>query len=93
MHECDVVILATGFDAVTGSLTRIDIKGKKGITLKEKWENGQRTYLGLTSADFPNLFFLYNAQAPTAFSNGVSCIEVQGDWVVVLLFPSLVLFI
>ena len=55
-YEFDVIIYATGFDAVTGALTRIDIRGEGGQTLKDKWADGPRTYLGLQTAGFPNLF-------------------------------------
>ena len=55
-YEFDVIIYATGFDAITGALTRIDIRGEGGQTLKDKWANGPRTYLGLQTAGFPNLF-------------------------------------
>jgi cation diffusion facilitator CzcD-associated flavoprotein CzcO len=81
-HELDVLVLATGFDAVTGGLTQIDIRGVEGLTLKEKWAQGARTHLGLTSAGFPNLLFLYGPQSPSGFCNGPTCAELQGDWVV-----------
>ena len=55
-YEFDVIIYATGFDAVTGALTRIDIRGEGGQTFKDKWAEGPRTYLGMQSAGFPNLF-------------------------------------
>ncbi|KAJ3825897.1 cyclohexanone monooxygenase [Lentinula raphanica] len=63
-------------------ITQIDIHGLGGKSLKDKWADGVATNLGLTSADFPNMFFIYGPQAPTAFSNGPTCIEIQGDWVV-----------
>ncbi|MFZ5683363.1 MAG: flavin-containing monooxygenase [Pseudomonadota bacterium] len=81
-HELDVLVLATGFDAVTGGLTQIDIHGVGGRTLKEKWAAGVRTYLGMASAGFPNLLFLYGPQSPSGFCNGPTCAELQGDWVV-----------
>jgi hypothetical protein len=74
-------VLATGYDSITGSLHQIDIVGSTGSSLKDKWTNGIRTYLGMTSAGFPNLFFIYSAHGPTSFSNGPSCIEAQGDWI------------
>lgn len=73
-HELDVLVLATGFDSVTGSLTQIDIRGVDGVTIAEKWKEGVHTYLGLCSVGFPNMFFTYGPQAPTAFSNGPTCI-------------------
>lgn len=81
-HEFDVLVLATGFDAVTGGLTQIDIHGVEGLTLKEKWAQGARTHLGMASAGFPNLLFLYGPQSPSGFCNGPTCAELQGDWVV-----------
>src|SRR3981081_4595981 len=55
-HELDVIIFATGFDAITGPLMKLDIRGRGGATLKAKWAHGPRTYLGVGSAGFPNLF-------------------------------------
>ncbi|KIK69984.1 hypothetical protein GYMLUDRAFT_236433 [Collybiopsis luxurians FD-317 M1] len=81
-HEFDVLVLATGFDNLTGSLTQIDIRGIDGISIAEKWANGVYTNLGMTCAKFPNMFFPYNVQAPTAFTNAPSCIEAQGNWIV-----------
>ena len=73
-----------GFDAVTGGLTAIDIRGTRGDTLGDKWANGVRTHLGVASHDFPNLLFLYGPQSPSGFCNGPTCAELQGDWVVEL---------
>lgn len=79
--EFDIIVLATGFDAVTGGLCQIDVKGTKGQNLKEKWSNGVYTYLGVCTADFPNMYFMYGPQGPTAFSNGPTCAQVQADWI------------
>ncbi len=84
-HEFDLIVLATGFDAVTGGLTGIDILGSAGTTLKNYWSKGVRTQLGVASAGFPNLLFLYGPQSPSGFCNGPTCAEVQGDWIVELL--------
>jgi cation diffusion facilitator CzcD-associated flavoprotein CzcO len=84
-YELDILVLATGFDAVTGGLTSIDIRGTQGETLKEKWAKGVRAHLGMAVADFPNLLFVYGPQSPNAFCNGPTCAEVQGDWVARLL--------
>jgi cation diffusion facilitator CzcD-associated flavoprotein CzcO len=81
-HELDILVMATGFDAVTGGLTSIDIHGTQGVTLKEKWANGVRAYLGVASTSFPNLLFIYGPQSPSGFCNGPTCAELQGDWVV-----------
>ncbi len=83
--DLDVIVLATGFDAVTGGLTQIDIRGTQGKTLKEKWAEGVRTHLGIASTGFPNLLFLYGPQSPAGFCNGPTCAEVQGDWIIGLL--------
>ncbi|KAL0571529.1 hypothetical protein V5O48_010445 [Marasmius crinis-equi] len=80
-HEFDVIVLGTGFDAVTGAITRIDVRGVGGKTIAETWKDGVYTNLGMTVAGFPNMFFTYGPQAPTALSNGPSCVEPQGDWI------------
>ncbi|KIK68165.1 hypothetical protein GYMLUDRAFT_216780 [Collybiopsis luxurians FD-317 M1] len=80
-REFDVIVLATGFDALTGGITAIDIRGTDGISISEHWAQGVRTYLGLMSAKFPNMFFPYSVHAPTALANGPSCIEAQGEWI------------
>jgi cation diffusion facilitator CzcD-associated flavoprotein CzcO len=84
-YELDILVLATGFDAVTGGLTSIDICGTEGKTLKEKWADSVRAHLGMATAGFPNLLFLYGPQSPNAFANGPTCVELQGDWVVDML--------
>lgn len=81
-HTLDILVLATGFDAITGGLKAIDIHNSQGLSLTEKWTKGTWTYLGLMTANFPNMFFTYGPQAPTAFSNGPTCVEVQGNWIV-----------
>ncbi|KAH7139387.1 cyclopentanone 1,2-monooxygenase [Dendryphion nanum] len=82
LREFDVIALATGFDSVTGGMKNMGLKDVDGIPLSEKWKAGTWSYLGMTCAGFPNMFFLYGAQGPTAFSNGPSCVECQGDWIV-----------
>jgi cyclohexanone monooxygenase len=84
-HELDILVLATGFDAVTGGLTSIDIRGPAGETLKDKWATGVRAHLGMAAAGFPNLLFVYGPQSPNGFCNGPTCAEVQGDWIARLL--------
>jgi cation diffusion facilitator CzcD-associated flavoprotein CzcO len=84
-YEFDILVLATGFDALTGGLTSIDIHGTNGETLKQKWSKGVRTHLGMATADFPNLFIVYGPQSPSAFCNGPTCAELQGDWIIELL--------
>ncbi|KAF2114193.1 FAD dependent oxidoreductase [Lophiotrema nucula] len=80
-HEFDVIVLATGFDSVTGGLTQIDIRGVDGTTVQDKWAKGVWTHLGMTTAGFPNMFFVYGPQAPTAFATGPQCAETQGKWI------------
>ncbi|KAK7464822.1 hypothetical protein VKT23_006028 [Stygiomarasmius scandens] len=74
--------MATGFDGLTGAFTNIDIRGTDGTTIKEKWAKGCHTNLGMTVAGFPNMFFTYGPQGPIAFSNGPTCCELQGDWII-----------
>jgi cation diffusion facilitator CzcD-associated flavoprotein CzcO len=76
-YELDVLIFATGYDAVTGSLNRIDIRGEGGQSLKDKFANGPRTYMGISSAGFPNLFTINAASV----GNFVRACEPLVDWV------------
>ncbi|KAL0576463.1 hypothetical protein V5O48_005506 [Marasmius crinis-equi] len=80
-HEFDVIVLATGFDAVTGAITSIDIRGVGGKTIADHWKEGVFTNLGMTASGFPNMFFMYGPQAPTGFTNGPSFIEPQSQWI------------
>ncbi|KIJ29796.1 hypothetical protein M422DRAFT_235129 [Sphaerobolus stellatus SS14] len=81
-HEVDIIVVATGFDAVTGSLARINIKGTDCRSIEEKWAPGLKTYMGMTTANYPNMFFLYGPHGPTAFCNGPTCCEIQSEWIV-----------
>ena len=76
-YEFDVIIYATGFDAFTGALTQIDIRGAGGQTLKDKWAEGPKTHLGLQIAGFPNLFLAIS----TAFGNYPVCAEMIVEWI------------
>ena len=80
-HEFDVVIFATGFDAMTGTLLRIDIRGLNGQTLQDKWSEGPKTYLGLTTANFPNLFMISGPGSPSVLTNMIVSIEQHVDWI------------
>jgi cation diffusion facilitator CzcD-associated flavoprotein CzcO len=80
-YELDVIVFATGFDAMTGSLSRIDIRGEGGKTLAEKWAEGPRTYLGLSVSGFPNLFLLTGPGSPSVFSNMVNSAEQHVEWI------------
>jgi cyclohexanone monooxygenase len=79
-HALDAIVFATGFDAMTGTLNRIDIRGRGGAALKEKWAAGPRTYLGLMSAGFPNLFMITGPGSPSVLSNMIVSIEQHVDW-------------
>lgn len=82
VHDFDVVIFATGFDSITGGITQIDLVGTDGKSVEEKWKEGTYTHLGMTTSKFPNMFFTYGPQAPTAFATGPSSAETQGSWIV-----------
>ena len=78
-HELDVVIFATGFDAVDGNYTRIDMRGRDGVTLREKWRDGPLGYLGMMETDFPNFFMILGPNGP--FTNLPPSIESQVEWI------------
>jgi cyclohexanone monooxygenase len=80
-YEVDAIVFATGFDAMTGAITSVDITGRKGEKLKEKWAAGPRTYLGLGSAGFPNLFFITGPGSPSVLTNMIVSIEQHVDWI------------
>lgn len=76
-HEVDVIVFATGFDALTGALTRIDIRGRGGRSLSEKWEDGPRTHLAMAVDEFPNFFMIAGPQIP--FANAPAMIEPTAE--------------
>jgi cyclohexanone monooxygenase len=80
-HAAEVLVLATGFDAMTGALFRIDIRGRGGVALREKWVEGPRTYLGLATAGFPNLFTITGPGSPSVLANMIMGIEQHVDWI------------
>jgi cation diffusion facilitator CzcD-associated flavoprotein CzcO len=84
-YEVDMIIYATGFDAITGAFDRIDIRGRGGRRLREKWAKGPRTYLGLQIEGFPNLFTLVGPHNAATFCNIPRCIEQNVDWVTALI--------
>ena len=84
-YELDLLIHATGFDAITGSFDRIDIRGRGGRALKERWAEGPRTYLGLQTHGFPNLLTLVGPHNAATFCNIPRCIEQNVEWVTELL--------
>jgi cyclohexanone monooxygenase len=80
-YAIDALVLATGFDAMTGSVAKIDIRGRDGQTLNDKWAAGPRTYLGLMSEGFPNLFVITGPGSPSVLSNMIVSIEQHVDWI------------
>ena len=78
-YALDSLVFATGYDAVTGALDRIDLRGRGGQTLKAKWSQGPRTYLGLMVAGFPNLFIITGPGSPSVLTNVIMAIEQHVD--------------
>ncbi len=79
-YAVDVIVFATGFDAMTGALLAVDIRGRDGLPLGEKWAEGPKTYLGLATSGFPNLFTVTGPGSPSVLSNMVPSIEHHVDW-------------
>jgi cation diffusion facilitator CzcD-associated flavoprotein CzcO len=84
-YEADMIIYATGFDAITGAFDRIDVRGVGGRRLRDKWADGPRTYLGLQIVGFPNLFTLVGPHNAATFCNIPRCVEQNVDWVTALI--------
>ena len=80
-YGLDVIVFAIGFDAITGALLEIDIRGRDGLPLAAKWSRGPRCYLGLCVAGFPNLFTITGPGSPSVLSNMVVSIEQHVDWI------------
>ena len=80
-YELDTVVFAIGFDAMTGPLLRIDIRGRGGLTLQAKWADGPRTYLGLAIEGFPNLFTITGPTSPSVLASMVPAIEQHVEWI------------
>jgi cyclohexanone monooxygenase len=80
-YALDSIVFATGFDAMTGALLKIDLRGRGGRTLAAKWADGPRTYLGLAIAGFPNLFTVTGPGSPSVLSNMIVSIEQHVDWI------------
>jgi cyclohexanone monooxygenase len=79
--ELDVLILATGFDAMTGALSRIDVRGRGGRLLRDDWAEGARTYLGVSVAGYPNLFVVVGPGSPAVLASYPTQIELQVGWI------------
>ncbi|MGE0732522.1 MAG: flavin-containing monooxygenase [Acidimicrobiia bacterium] len=77
----DAIVFATGFDAMTGAIVAVDIVGRDGLSLKQKWSAGPRTYLGLAVAGFPNFFTITGPGSPSVLSNMMVSIEQHVDWI------------
>ena len=82
VYAVDSIVYATGFDAMTGALAKIDVRGRNNEALAEKWAAGPRTYLGLMSAGFPNMFMITGPGSPSVLSNMMVSIEQHVDWTV-----------
>jgi len=80
-YELDVIVFATGFDAMTGAIVAVDIQGRAGLRLKEKWAEGPKTYLGLMTTGFPNFFTITGPGSPSVLSNMAVSIEQHVDWI------------
>ena len=80
-EEFDAIVFATGFDAMTGALEAVDIRGKDNVSLRDKWAQGPHTYLGLAIAGFPNLFTITGPSSPSVLSNMLVSIEQHVDWI------------
>ena len=80
-YELDMIIYATGFDAITGAFSRVDIRGEGGQKLSDKWSDGPHTYLGMQTVGFPNMFTLVGPHNGSTFCNIPRCIEQNVEWV------------
>jgi len=80
-HPLDILVYATGFDAVTGAFDRIDIRGREGLALRDKWADGPKTFLGIQIAGFPNMFTLVGPHNAASFCNIPRCSEQNVEWV------------
>jgi cation diffusion facilitator CzcD-associated flavoprotein CzcO len=80
-YPLDIIVFATGFDAMTGTMMKMDITGRDGQSLKQAWSAGPRTYLGLQIAGFPNLFTVTGPGSPSVLCNMPVAIEQHVDWI------------
>ncbi|KAJ5179930.1 hypothetical protein N7492_003140 [Penicillium capsulatum] len=80
-HDLDIIIFATGYDSVTGSLLDLDIRDQNHVPLAEKWHDGILTQLGMMVPDMPNFFMVYGPQAPTSLANGPPFIQMELNWI------------
>jgi len=82
LHELDVLVLATGFDAMTGAMLAVDLAGRGGVELRDAWADGPRAYLGLAVSGFPNLFVVTGPGSPSVIGNVIHNGEHHVDWIV-----------
>jgi cyclohexanone monooxygenase len=80
-YDFDCLVLATGFDAMTGALLGVDFRGRGGVTLQDAWREGPKTYLGLTVVGFPNLFTITGPGSPSVLTNMLPSIEQHVEWI------------
>jgi cyclohexanone monooxygenase len=80
-HELDILITATGYDAMTGAILAVDFAGENGLSMRDAWADGPRTYLGLTISGFPNLFMITGPGSPSALTNLIRSIEHHVEWI------------
>lgn len=80
-HPIDMLVLATGYDAISGSMLRLNPKGRGGVSLKERWDERYHNYLGMTIGGFPNLFMIHGPGSPGVFYNMPLGAERQMDWI------------
>jgi len=88
LHEFDTIVFATGFDAMTGALLKMDLVGSGGITLRDKWAEGPRTYLGLMTAQFPNLFMMTGPGSPSVLANMITGVEHHAEYIAEMIEAS-----
>ena len=81
LRPFDDIVFATGFDAITGAITALDVRGRGGRTIREKWADGPRAYLGVMAAGFPNLFMITGPGSPSVLSNVIVSIEQHVEWI------------
>jgi cation diffusion facilitator CzcD-associated flavoprotein CzcO len=80
-YDFDILVLAIGFDAMTGALCNIDVRGRGGVSLREQWADRPGTYLGLAVAGFPNMFLITGPGSPSVLGNMISAIEENSNWI------------
>ena len=80
-YPLDIIVVATGFDALTGPLKKLGIKGRGGRMLAQEWEDGPQTYLGVAITGYPNLFTITGPQSPSVLSNMPVSIEQHVEWI------------